>query len=651
MKGYIDKSTDIGELVRKAELDFNTGEVTHSKHVTISLKDDIDKIYAYLESKHTTGDKDSQGRDKPFFNIVLSARNIWFRATDIDRGDIKIPATKGQGIVGAFLATVHLQDWMRRENFGTFLNAWGINSAGFNESVLKFVEQGGRLIPSVVPWSRIICDPIDFKNNPKIEILELTEAQLRKRKGYDQEIVGKLCDTLAARETMGGEKKDNKADYVKLYEIHGELPLSYLTGNDEDKYEYVQQMHVISFVASKEKGEYDDFCLFSGREAKDPYMLTALLPEVDGSIALRGSVKSQFDAQWMQNHSAKAIKDQLDLADKLIFQTSDGNFVGQNALSSIQNGDILIHKPNEPLTQLQNTSHDITSSQNFAAMWKSLGNELTGISEAMLGAAPKSGTAWRQTEATLQENHSLFKTMTQNRGLAIEEMMREHILPFLKKKMDTKKEVAATLAAHDIAKIDAAFIKSTAVRRSNEKIKEMILNGEEVTPADQARFTAGYAQEAQQMLSDQGTQRFFSPSDFDDKTWKDIFKDLEWDIEVNVTGESVDKDAAQTLNTLLTFFQNKQGQPLTPQEQFVVNKILNLSGTVSPLELSQLAVQPPPQAEESGGKLIESMSYKDTPPDIQRQMEAQAGFKPSSIVEPVEQPLEANKKENAGSKR
>ena len=83
--------------------------------------------------------------------------------------------------------------------------------------------------------------------------------------------------------------------------------------------------------------------------------------------------------------------------------------------------DILVHAENKPLTQLANSSHDITSLQNFAIQWKSLGNEINGVSESMLGNNPPSGTAWRQTEALLQESHSLFEIMTENKGLAIEE--------------------------------------------------------------------------------------------------------------------------------------------------------------------------------------------------------------------------------------
>jgi len=629
-----EENSNIGELVRKMEDDFTSGTTTISKYVDFSLSEDINKIYAYLESKHTMGDVDSMEREKPFFNIVLARRNIWYRATDIDRSNIKIKATKSSDDTAAFLATVHLQDWMRRENFGKFLNNWGINSAGFNETVLKFVEQKGRLIPSVVPWNRIICDAIDFKNNPKVEVIELTEAQLRQKKEYDQKIVEKLCAALSSRETLEKQRKDNKSNYIRLYEVHGELPLSYLTGKDSDADEYIQQMQVITFVASNEEGKFDDFTLFSGREANDPYMLVALLPEVDGSIALRGSVKNLFDAQWMMNHTVKSIKDQLDLASMLFFQTSDGTFVGQNALSAMQNGDILIHKVNEPLTKVDNSSHDLTSLQSFGQMWQVLSNEIDGVSDSMLGNTAPSGTAWRQVNQLLQENHSLFELMTENRGLDIEEVLRTYVIPFLKKKMNNAEEVTATLKAHDISKVDSKYVKNRATTKTNAKIKEKTLNGQVVTPEEQAMMSQDTAQQTQEGLNTQGNQRFFAPDEVD---WKTEFKDLEWDVQVDITGENVDKDAATTLTTLLDFFQKKGGTPLSPNEKMVVNKLLELSGVVSPLEIADIQA-PPPQAPVN--KVSESISFKDLPPEGKVQMAGQAGIKINTP--PPDQPVAPN---------
>lgn len=586
----VNSGREVGALVRRMEDKYVTGNTTISKYVQESMYENINTIDAYMKSKHISGLTDSLGREKPFFNIVIASRNIWYRATDIDRKNIRIPAKKLANTIASFLATVVLQDWMRKVNFGKILNEWGLALATYGSAVMKFIEQDGELIARVVPWNTMICDDIDFENNPKIEMLELTKAQLYKRKGYDKEMVASLIEAHNAaqsRTTIGKDQKDNKNDYIKVYEIHGELPLSYITDDEADENEYVQQMHVISFVAKKD-GKYDDFTLYKGREKKDPYYISHLIKE-DGQTLSIGSVQHLFDAQWMMNHTAKSIKDQLDLASKLIFQTSDGNFVGQNALSAIETGDILIHKTDQPLSQLNNASHDVTSLQNYGIMWKSLANEINGVSEAMMGAAPKSGTAWRQTEALLQESYSLFELMTENKGLALEDMMRIHILPFIKTQLDTNEEVSAILAAHDITKIDAMYIKNKATKNTNRKLLDMVLNGDMPMKADQSKIMQDESKGYQDLLNQLGEQRFFTPDEID---WATELKNLEWDVEVDVTGESAnDKEDLATLTTVFQTIADpiKRQVLQTPEGKFLLNKILTKTSALTPVEMPAIS--------------------------------------------------------------
>jgi hypothetical protein len=579
------QNNEVGSLIRKAEQDFNFGYTQKSEYVNESLAEDINKIEAYLNSKHTSGETDSMGRDKPFFNIVIAARNIWFRATDLDRKHITV---KDKNALLALIAKIYLQEWMKRNYFGIFLNNWGLVQAGYNEAIVKFVEQDGELKSVVVPWTRIICDSVNFASNPKIEILELTPSELKRKEGYDQEIVKELLDALTARETISKKKKDTKNEYIKLYEIHGELPLSYLTGKEKDEDTFVQQMQVVSFVASKNKGEYDDYVLIKGREQKDPYMLTALFPETDGSIGLKGSVKNLFEAQWMQNHSVKAIKDHLDLINKIVFQTSDGNFVGQNALTAIETGDILTHAVNQPLTQVAVNTNNVVATQSFQNQWKVLSNEINGVSEAMLGQNPPSGSAWRQTQALLSESHSLFEVMTENRGLDIERMLREYILPFIKRKLRNTKELVATLEANDIKKIDSAYIKSETIKRTNKDIIDMVLKGQNVTPEEQAMMMEVQAKGMEEALANQENVRSFKPSEIKDETWADVFKDMEWNLEIDTTGEASNtKDMVDTLISMLQFMSNPEAMK-NPLVAFTVNRILSATGQVSPVEISQV---------------------------------------------------------------
>lgn len=589
---------NVGDLVREIEQQDISGQgTTISKYVTFDQRGNLDRIDAYLNSRHISGEVDYKGREKPFFNIVTAATNIWYRATDIDRKHIKIVPTKSADEITSFLATVFLQEWMRKKAFGRFLNDWGLSLARYGSAILKFVEQDGELIPRVMPWADMIVDPIDFDANPKIEKFWLTPAQLLKRKGYDKGLVLKLINSLEARETPQEQDKDEKAGYIPIYEVHGEMPLSYLTGFLKDEDEYIQQMHVITFVEQKDEGkdneiEYEDYSLMAGRETQDPYMITHLI-KADGRTQSIGAVEHLFQAQWMQNHSSKMIKDNLDLASKLIFQTSDGTFSGQNAIKDIETGDILVYKQGNPLEKIYNNA-DITAQQNFQATWKQLGNEIAGISEAMLGAAPKSGTAWRQTEALLQESHSLFEMMTENKGISIKDMLTTYIIPHVKKKMDTSEEIMPVLEEHQIKFIDQKYIPNEAVRRSNAKLKQAVLSGKAFSEEQQNEDIEVNTNDITSAMQSFGNRRPLKPSEISTKTWKDITKDLEFDLEYEITGESRDTQlVADNLIKVLQYMNAKQGQPMTPEEKLVFDKILTATGSINPIELSQIPPQQP----------------------------------------------------------
>jgi len=596
----------IGDIVRKAELDYKSGNTQVSEYVEFSLSDTLNNIDAYLYSKHITGSKDSLGRDKPFFNIVVSAANIWFRATDIDRQNIRIRATKEKDWYTSFLATVHLRDWMKRAGFGVYLNEWGRTLSRYGSAVTKIVENSKGLHISVVPFNRIIFDAVDFDNNPKVEILELNMPQLWQRvetHGYDPKAVEELENALVARESLEKERKDNKNEFVRLYEVHGLLPKSMLTGNDKYDNVYVQQMHVISMVGKKKgrKIEYEDFTLIKGQEKFDPYRLDSLIKEEGRSLGI-GAVEYLFETQWMVNHSQKAIKDQLDLASKFVFQTTDINMLGNNVLTDIENGEIIITEPGTTVSAFPNNSHDTANWQNYSSVWKSLGQEIVGVSEAMLGAQPKSGTAWRQTEAMLNESYSLFELMTENKGLALEDMLRERIIPWIKKnRMNNKDEITATLESYEINRIDGRHIKNRATNAVNEVLKRQIIDGELPTAEGQAMMM----QEAEGAIGSQmqefGNQRFFKPSEISKQTWKETFEDMEWDLDIDITAEARNsREELTTLNTALQVIMNPAFVG-NKKAQAIVGRILENTGAMSPVEYASLPDQAPmaPQGQSS----------------------------------------------------
>lgn len=596
----MEQDNNIYAYVRQQEYLYRSGTTKIAKYVNHSLSETVQRIYAYLNSKHISGEHDSLGRDKPFFNIVTAARNIWYRATEIARNKLLILPANSQEVIGAFIATALVQQWMNVVKFGVFLADWGLTLAGFGSAVTKWLEVDGNLIFQVVPWNQIICDTIDFESNPKIQVYEYTSSQLRKealKHGWDMKTVEAILNSPTVRKLITEELQDVKSYYFKVYEVHGMFSDKMLTGKEDDKFKYSQQIHVISYVrdGNGSNSKYEDFALYQGKEKEDPYRKDDLLKE-DGRTLAIGAVENLFQAQWMTNHGMKAIKDQLDLASKLVFQTSDPMFVGQNVLTAVETGQILLHKLNEPVTAFPNGSHDTSSVQAYVDQWKAVGGEINGITDAMAGVAPKGSSSWRMQSMELQQAQMLFDLMKRNKGLALEDMFRTKIIPYIKRtKLNNKDEIVAVLNQNDIKRLDAAYVPQEAVRRFNGKVIAHIKKNGRMPKKNQVNL-ASEMSSVQNEQTGQGNTRYFKPSDLDSKTWAEVFKDLEMNAIIDWTGESKDiQGALGTLNTALVAIMNPMYAG-NAQAQAVVSKILTLTSVLSPLELSQVPPPQPPNA-------------------------------------------------------
>lgn len=598
----------VQEIVRRAELNFLQGNTKLGKYVNHSMHDTIERIDAYLNSAHISGETDSLGRPKPFFNIVSSAVNIWYRATDIDRKDIKFVPNSASSVVLALVANVMLQNWMDENRFGQFLNQWGRSLARYGSSVPKFVEKDGKLIPTVIPWNRLIADAVDFDALPRIEKIYYTPSQLRQHPEYDQDAVDALINAVQSRRTLDKLTKDTQNEFIEVYEVHGELDTRLLDKKPKltipnKDIKYRQQMHVVSFLEKDRPGEYDDYTLFKGKEGKDPYMKTDLIQE-DGRTLSIGAVEYLFDAQWMVNHTAKNMKDTLDLASKMIFQTADSRYSSRNVLSAIETGDILVwdKQLGSELTQINTGKPDIQALQNFSQQWQTMAQDLTSTPDALRGNTLPSSTPYALGNLLSENASNLFELMTENKGLAIEDMMRTYVIPHLKKQLKHRDEIVAILDDAGVQQIDAMYIPREAIKRHNNRVKQQTFDAVDqlaqggtpspIQPFNQPQEEANVRQE----LGPLGNQRFLKPDDMGEKQWSELFSDFQWDnIRVQVTNENGDTKAV--LATLSSLLQTIAPNPMIlqdPTARMLFNQILIETGKISPLQLSTASSQPSP---------------------------------------------------------
>lgn len=573
---------DIHEIVRNLEKTYKD-KVQLGEYVSYSMYDTIQRIQAYLNQKHVSGEYDSHDQKKPFDDIVTEAVNARERATDIDVSSINFIALTIKHVTATEIFKVLVQEWMQEENFGLFLNDYGRKLAQYSTAMIKAIEkeENGetKLCVEILNWNNVIVDPINIKHGPIIEKLYLTESQLYEK--YPIDNVDNLITTK--RELIDGKQMSNDSDFFEIYEVHTEE-------YDKKTKKMVYKMYIITYLTNK-SGEYNDFILYEGKEEKSPYILAYLTPPDERTLAM-GVVEQLFDKQWLVNHYSLITKKQLDFSTKIGFQTSDQSFLGRNVLNDFDTGDILVTKENKPLTQLNNVSASLTQAENVKSEIKGSSRSISGVSEAMAGEV-KSGAAWRQTEAMLQESRDLFNKMKEQKALYIQELFREHVIPFLMKRVKNKKEITAILDSKAIEKIDTMYITAEAVKKANEKAGKMLLENankelDEMNTIENLDI-AGETEKLSQELKQQGNQRFFKPDD--DISWGEYFKDFETKIIIDITGESTNSQMnVDTLKNIFGILANNPQALSNPNSKMVFSEILRQTSGISPLQISDTPV-------------------------------------------------------------
>jgi hypothetical protein len=91
MKSLYNIITDAEKALRSGN-PIKIGKYAEHDHAEV-----IATIEAYLNKQHISGKFDSKNREKPFYDIVTQAVNTWYKATDIDRKNIKfLPKNAGK---------------------------------------------------------------------------------------------------------------------------------------------------------------------------------------------------------------------------------------------------------------------------------------------------------------------------------------------------------------------------------------------------------------------------------------------------------------------------------------------------------------------------------------------------------------------------
>lgn len=510
-------------------------------------------IEFYSNSEYLNGDKDELGRDKPFFNIVNANVDVSVVATDLDTKDIQIQGTDKDSFIKAFLLSKAAKAWMRETNYAKHLNERNETRARYGGVVIKKTESAGKLKIDVVPWKNLITDPVDLVGGIIVEKHYMSPSELSKKQGVWDNVKDAMKLATTKRATTKGAESEATDKRVPIYEIHGEFPVAVYKecmGEAAEQDDYYNYERYIFIVAGD--SERPQVVLWSDIEKENPYKY---LPWkiVHGRALGKGVVEEGEQAQIWANDSIISEKNVMELAGKVMVQTSSKRYAGRNIFTEVDNGTIFEVEDGRPLQRVEVTPNSLPVYQNLIQRWQSQYDRSAAITDALRGETPPSGQAFRLAALVTQQSSSQFDYRREEAGIFEKEVWTDWIIPHLIKKLSKKQTLALEFDNNELFKIDDAFINHLVAKEIVKQNRRGFY-----VPPEEIETTK---ENIRQQLITTGQHRFIEVPD-------GFFKDVTLKVDVITTGEQKNKSAM--LESMSTIFQQVSSSYNPQTGQFMI---------------------------------------------------------------------------------
>lgn len=602
-------------------------------------RDTIRMIEFYTNSQYLGGNKDELGREKPFYNIVNGMCDVENAAKDIDTKNVTATSDDGNHYTQSFLISKDLYEWMKESDFAKTLNDMRDTHTRYGSLLVKKCmekdEDGNAELKIDIPeWKNVITDQIQIEGSPIIECHYMTPTEMMKMTSWEN-----------VEEAIKNAKSLGYTTRIPVYEVRGEFPLSFfkeMAGkeySDKDEKTFTRQLYYLA-------GQYGQPNNMGQQDANTMYSLGQLTPlywennteNVYKYLARKkragrafgvGVVEEGEEAQVGTNDAALMQFRAMEFTSKVIGQTASKKLKGRNMLTEVDNGTILEHEDNRPISPVQLLpSGGLQQYNNLMIQWFTQFERTTSAYSAQRGESPTSRTSAKLQAAVLGQSGSVMNNIREEFGIFITEIIEDWVLPFLGKKLNTEHILAHEFSLSELQEIDRNFSISTA----NDMAKSEILSGNIVS----AEQYSGFMQQADEMVKRTKATRFLTVP-------KDYYKKAESKITFNITGEQ--KDKAASIEALMGVMEMYASNPQIINDPVLTQifmQIVELSGAgLSPVNLigaiqerAKQQAQAAQAGQQNADKVSESINYKDLPPDGQRQMAAKVGIdiKPTTPV-------------------
>lgn len=586
--------------INKEIEDFKNKQVQVVPGLTHNQWDTLQRIFHYYNSRFSKAGGsaldpiDDDGDRMYFYNINKNPCKVFSKAIDFDTKNIRLLTVEGQDPNKTWFMERDLKFWMRDKQFGKVLNRLFKELPIYGTVVLKIVDG----YPYFVDLRKFVVEQSadTLKDmNYKTEIHNFTVGKFRKvakTMGWSQSKVDEVVKEFRKMKGMS---------HIRVYERYGTVE----TLNEDGQSAYTNKRVFMADVGVDEydergelKIEHPGVLLASDNweEGEDPYW-EFHAEKMPGRWLGIGVVETLFEPQIRHNQIANLQSKASHWMALHVFQTRDQGF-NRNLAVDVKNGEVL--NSESEVTEVVITDRNLAHFNDEFTKWLTNRDELTFSYDVVQGERLPAGTPLGSAQIAQAQTLSYFEQIQENIALEIKEMLYEVIIPKFHK--ENNSEHILRLVGQDLDDY-ANMMKNKMVAEEMIRMAVLSTTGKPF-PTEEDR---GTVEVAVGEAIKQGKERLLTID-------KNFYKDLKYDVDIDITGESVDTRVRQA--TVFAILQAITADPTMTTDPVKKKMLFWMAenGGVSPTDLfgseTKQIEEMVPQGRAGGGVSAPSLGAK-----------------------------------------
>lgn len=560
---------DIGKFIVEEENAYKTQRIEVSDNNDWNMSDHIRistsmKLGKFIYSSNNLETKQAKR------NIILPILRLRYRLEDTDVKDIILYVDDPEKSHLSFLVKKYWEDVFLLENdFDTFLDKAHRDPIDFGGGLVK-----DAFLPEVIPLQRIaFCDQTNILGGSIALKYNFSPDELRLRakegwgdikKGADisiERLIGLAKSEKKSFAQSGTAVNKTTGKNIEVYVVRGEMPASYLTGEENTGEEkMVNQLQICAFYTNEDnKKVYQT--LYRSKETKQVYKFYNPDEVFNRGLGI-GGVEEIFDAQMWIDFAQKAKHDMLEGASKTLPWTDDDAFASRNKIKDMDNLEWSVAAKGSQIGLLPTASPNINLFTQAFQEWEQYADKVGGRTDALSGQQPAAGTSSRLQERVVFEGKGLHDYRRGRFAKFIEEVIRDWIIPRIAREITKGKKFLATLTADEMQFVFERVSENRAARTQMEDV----LNGK--IPEDLNVLK----QQELDKLTKQGNQHVL-------EIMQDELKDVKLNVKITISGKQ--KDLSIVVDKLMLMVRQYLQTPQMAQDPFamkLIQRVFEASG-------------------------------------------------------------------------